>query len=296
MFCIVYGFSNAALHNWHTPSTWGFLAAGVILLAGFGWRQARAPQPLIPPRIVLDRTRGGAYLTMLIAAAGMFGVFLFLTYYIQQTLGFSPAVTGVAFLPMIASLVISSVLSNMVLMPRTGPRPLAPTGMLVSAAGLVLLTRIGVQSSYATAVLPSLLLIGLGFGLVFAPVFNSGTSGVGPRDAGVASATINTGQQLGGSIGTSLLNTIYASAVASYTTTHLTPPHRPRPPQRAADLARPGPRLQRRLLVVRRHPCRRRHRRPDTVPQRAAARPGQPRQFQPSPDAAPVPDAGRPLA
>jgi MFS family permease len=113
--------------------------------------------------------------------------------------------------------------SNIVLMPRTGPRPLAPTGMLVSAVGLVLLTRIGVHSSYATAVLPSLILIGLGFGLVFAPVFNSGTSGVAPKDAGVASAIINTGQQLGGSVGTSLLNTIFASAVAGYTASHLSP-------------------------------------------------------------------------
>jgi EmrB/QacA subfamily drug resistance transporter len=223
MFCLVYGFSNAARYNWSTPLTWGFLVAGAVLLTAFGWRQARAPEPLLPPRIVLDRTRGGAYLTMLFAAIGMFGVFLFLTYYIQQTLGFSPAVAGAAFLPMTASLVTSSALSNVVLMPRTGPRPLAPTGMLVSAVGLVLLTRIGLHSSYATAVLPSLILIGLGFGLVFAPVFNSGTSGVAPQDAGVASATINTGQQLGGSIGTSLLNTLFASAAASYTASHLSP-------------------------------------------------------------------------
>jgi hypothetical protein len=108
-------------------------------------------------------------------------------------------------------------------MPRTGPRPLAPTGLLLAAIGLVLLTRIGVHSSYATTVLPSLLIIGLGFGLVFAPVFNSGTFGVAPQDAGVASATINTGQQLGGSIGTSQLNTIFASTVAGYIAAHLSP-------------------------------------------------------------------------
>jgi predicted MFS family arabinose efflux permease len=223
MFCIVYGFSNAALHSWHAPSTWGFLAAGVILLAGFAWRQTRAPEPLLPPRIVADRNRGGAYLTMLIAATGMFGVFLFLTYYMQQTLGFSPAITGVAFLPMVACLMASSITSNVVLMARTGPRPLATTGLLLAAIGLVLLTRIGVHSSYAVHVLPSLIIIGLGFGLVFAPVFNSGTFGVAPQDAGVASATINTGQQLGGSIGTSLLNTIFASTVASYIAAHLSP-------------------------------------------------------------------------
>ena len=223
MFCIVYGFSNAALHSWHTPSTWGFLAAGVVLLVAFGWRQTRAPQPLLPPRIVADRNRGGAYLSMLIAAMGMFGLFLFLTYYLQQTLGFSPIITGVAFLPMVACIMASSITCNIVLMPRTGPRPLVPTGMLLAASGLALLTRIGVHSSYATAVLPSLLMMGLGLGLVFAPVFNTGTFGVPPADAGVASATVNTGQQLGGSIGTSLLNTIFASAVASYIAAHISP-------------------------------------------------------------------------
>ena len=223
MFCIVYGFSNAALHSWHNPSTWGFLAAGVVLLVLFGWRQTRAPQPLLPPRIVTDRNRGGAYLSMLIAAVGMFGLFLFLTYYLQQTLGFSPVITGVAFLPMVACIMASSITCNIVLMPRTGPRPLVPAGMLLAAGGLALLTRIGVHSSYATAVLPSLLMMGLGLGLVFAPVFNTGTFGVPPTDAGVASATVNTGQQLGGSIGISLLNTIFASAVASYLAAHISP-------------------------------------------------------------------------
>jgi EmrB/QacA subfamily drug resistance transporter len=223
MFCIVYGFSNAALHNWHTPSTWGFLAAGVVLLAGFVWRQYTAPDPLLPPRIVADRNRGGAYLTMLLAAIGLFGIFLFLTYYLQQTLGFSPVICGVAFLPMVACLVLSSATANVVLMRRVGPRPLAPTGLLLAAIGLALLTRIGVHTSYASHVLPSLLIIGLGFGMVFAPVFNSGTFGVAPQDTGVASATINTGQQLGGSIGTSLLNTIFASTVASYIAAHLSP-------------------------------------------------------------------------
>ena len=235
MFCIVYGFSNAALHSWHTPSTWGFLAAGVVLLAGFAWRQAHAPEPLLPPRVVADRNRGGAYLTILIAAIGMFGIFLFLSYYLQQTLGFTPVITGVAFLPMVGGLMVCSAVSNIVLMPRTGPRPLAPAGLLLAAVGLVLLTRIGVHSSYATAVLPSLLIIGAGFGLVFAPVFNSGTSGVGARDAGVASATINTGMQLGGSIGTSLLNTIFASTVAGYIAAHLSPA--------TVVHGRPGPQL-----------------------------------------------------
>ncbi len=223
MFCVVYGFSNAALHSWGAAGTWGFLIAGVALLAGFAWRQAQAAQPLLPLRIVLNRNRGGAYLTMLIAASGMFGVFLFLTYYLQQTLRFSPVITGVAFLPMIACMVLCTNISNIVLMPRTGPRPLIIFGMLMSATALALLTRIGLHSNYASAVLPSLVLLGVGLGSVFAPVINTATFGVPPQDAGVASATVNTGQQLGGSIGTSLLNSIFATATAAYVAAHIGP-------------------------------------------------------------------------
>jgi EmrB/QacA subfamily drug resistance transporter len=223
MFGVVYGFSNAASHNWHTPSTYGFLAAGVALLAAFALWQWRAASPLLPPRVVLDRNRGGAYLAVLIVGAGMFGIFLFLTYYLQQSLGYSPVITGVAFLPMIAMVVVSANLSNVVLMPRFGPKPLVTVGMLLAAAGLVWLTRIGVHSSYASAVLGPLMVAGLGFGFTVAPAMNTGTYGVAPQDAGVASATLNTGQQIGGSIGTSLLNTIFASSVAGYVTSHLTP-------------------------------------------------------------------------
>ena len=107
VFCLVYGFSNAATHNWHTPSTYGFLAAGAALLAAFALWQGRAAHPLLPPRVVLDRNRGGAYLSFFIAAAGMFGIFLFLTYYLQQTLGYSPLVTGFAFLPWSGCLIVA---------------------------------------------------------------------------------------------------------------------------------------------------------------------------------------------
>jgi len=223
MFCLVYGFSNAATHNWHTPSTYGFLAAGVALLAVFAFWQTRAASPLLPPRVVLDRNRGAAYLAVLIAGAGMFGIFLFLTYYLQQTLHYSPVVSGVAFLPMIAMVVVSANLSNVVLLPRLGPKPLVTVGMLLAAGSLVWLTRIGVHSSYASAVLGPLMTTGLGIGFTIAPSMNTGTFGVAPQDAGVASATLNTGQQIGGSVGTSLLNTIFASAVAHYLTSHLSP-------------------------------------------------------------------------
>jgi EmrB/QacA subfamily drug resistance transporter len=223
VFCAVYGFSNAASHSWHTPSTYAFLAAGVALLAAFALWQPRAANPLVPPRVVLDRNRGSAYLAVLIVGAGMFGIFLFLTYYLQQTLHYSPVITGVAFLPMIAMVVPSANLSNRVLLPRLGPRPVVTAGMLLTAGGLVWLTRIGADSGYAPAVLGPLMVAGLGFGFTFAPSMNTGTFGVAPQDAGVASALISTAQQIGGSIGTSLLNTVFASAVASYITSHLSP-------------------------------------------------------------------------
>jgi MFS family permease len=169
MFCLVYGFSNAAAHNWHTPSTYGFLAAGVALLAVFALWQSRAASPLLlPPRVVLDRNRGGAYLAVLTAGVGMFGIFLFLTYYLQQTLGCSPVVSGVAFLPLIAMVVVAANLSNVVLLPRLGPKPLVTAGMLLAAGSLVWLTRIGVHSSYASAVLGPLMAAGLGLGFTIA--------------------------------------------------------------------------------------------------------------------------------
>jgi EmrB/QacA subfamily drug resistance transporter len=220
LFCLVYGFSNAATHNWHTPSTYGFLAAGVALLVVFALWQGRAPNPLLPPRIVLDRNRGGAYASMLIASAGMFAIFLFLTYYLQQTLGYSPVVTGFAFLPIAGGIAISANLSTIVAMPRIGPKPLVATGFLVAAGAMTWFAQLGVHTAYVDGVLGPLILTGVGLGMVIAPSINTGTFGVAPRDAGVASATVTTGQQLGASIGTSLLNTIFASAVASYLTAH----------------------------------------------------------------------------
>ncbi|HEY9244809.1 MAG TPA: MFS transporter [Streptosporangiaceae bacterium] len=221
MFCIVYGFSNAAIHSWHTPSTWGFLIAGPVLLLIFGWWEAHDRAPLLPLRIVLDRNRGGAYLSILIAGCGIFGIFLFVTYFMQTTLGFSPVVTGLAFLPMVAMIMLASNLSNIVLMPRFGPKPLVAVGMLLATGGMVWLTRITPQSSYAASLLPPLLIVGFSLGMIIAPSINTGTFGVPPADAGVASASVNTGQQIGGSVGTSLFNTIATSATAAYLTAHL---------------------------------------------------------------------------
>ena len=221
LFCLVYGFSNAATHDWSTPSTYGFLIAGVALLIVFAFWQGRAPNPLLPPRVVLDRNRGGAYLSMFIAASGMFGTFLFLTYYLQQTLGYSPVVTGVAFLPIAGGIAVAANLSTIVLMPRVGPKPLVATGMLVAAGAAVWFAQLGAHTGYVTGILGPLILTGTGLGMVIAPSINTGTYGVAPQDAGVASATVTVGQQLGASIGTSLLNTIFASAVTSYIAAHV---------------------------------------------------------------------------
>ena len=220
LFCLVYGFSNAATHSWHAPSTYGFLAAGVVLLALFAFWQGRAAHPLLPPRVVLDRNRGGAYTAMLIAAAGMFGTFLFLTYYLQQTLGYSPVVTGFAFLPIAGGIAVAANLSTIVLMPRIGPKPLVAIGMLAAAGAAAWFAHLGAHTGYVDGVLGPLILTGIGLGMVIAPSINTGTFGVAPQDAGVASATVTVGQQLGASIGTSLLNTIFASAVTSYVVAH----------------------------------------------------------------------------
>jgi len=216
LFSIVFGFSHAETTAWRNPITIGFLVAGVVLLATFAYFETRAKYPLLPPRVVLNRTRGGSMLVMLFASIGIFGVFLFLTYYLQATLGFSPVKTGVAFLPLVVVLAAMAQVSNRILLPRFGPRPIVPIGLLVCAAAMFGLHLIGLHSSYASHVLPYLVVLGVGFGLSVSPAFSTGTLGLAPQDAGVGSATLNTAQQVGGSIGTALLNTLAAGAATSY--------------------------------------------------------------------------------
>src|SRR5215469_4828855 len=187
VFSLVYGFSNAATHNWHAPSTYGFLIAGVALLVGFAFWVGRAAHPLLPPRVVADRNRASAYLSMLIAAAGMFATFLFLTYYLQQTLGYTPVVTGLAFLPIAGGIAVAANVSTIALMPRVGPKPLVTVGMLVGAGAMVWFAQLGAHTSYAAGVLGPVIMTGIGLGLVIAPSINTGTFGVAPQDAGVAS-------------------------------------------------------------------------------------------------------------
>jgi EmrB/QacA subfamily drug resistance transporter len=220
LFGLVYGFSNAETHGWGAPLTIVALAAGVALLAAFIAIERRVEHPLLPLRVVADRGRGGAYLAVAIVGAGMFGVFLFLTYYMQQTLGFSPLKTGLAFLPMMAVIMPTGALGQTRLVPRFGTRRLVTLGMVLGAAAMVILTGVTVHSSYVTHVLPGLLVMGLGLGLIMAPAMSTATLGVDRRDVGVASAMVNTGQQIGGSIGTALLSTLASTAAHTYATAH----------------------------------------------------------------------------
>jgi EmrB/QacA subfamily drug resistance transporter len=220
LFALVYGFSNAETHGWGSPVTLGSIAVSAVLLSVFVRLQLRGRHPLLPLRVVLDRDRGGSFLAIGIVGSGMFGVFLFLTYYLQRTLGFSPLQTGLAFLPMMATIVTSATLMSTIVLPRMGPRPLIPTGMVLAGIAMLLLTRVGVHTGYATHVLPALLVMGMGLGMVFAPAMATATGDVRTEDAGVASAMVNTMQQVGGSIGVALLSTLSASAATGFLASH----------------------------------------------------------------------------
>jgi EmrB/QacA subfamily drug resistance transporter len=220
LFLVVFGLSRAESDGWGDIGTVVSLIAGAALVTAFIFIETRVAHPLLPLRIVLDRARGGAYLAMGLTAIAMFGVFLFLTYYLQLSKGFTPLQSGLAFVPMILFTLTGSILSNVKLLPIVGARRLITGGMVLAAIGLLFLSRITADSSYLTHVLPALPIMGLGFGLIFATSFNTATAGVAPTDAGIASAMVNTMQQVGGSIGAALLSTIAAHTTAGYLTDH----------------------------------------------------------------------------
>ena len=220
LFCIVFGFSHAETAGWGAPLTVGSLVAGLALLAAFGYVEQHISHPLLPPRVVLSRARGGAYVSVGVAGIAIFGVFLFLTYYLQTVRGYSPVAAGLAFLPLIACILLSSNISSIILLPRFGPRALIASGMLLGAGAMAYLTQLSVTSGYAVSVLPSLLAMGLAMGMIIAPAINTATAGVPQQDSGVASALVNTMQQVGGSVGTAALSTIALTATASYLALH----------------------------------------------------------------------------
>jgi EmrB/QacA subfamily drug resistance transporter len=215
LLALVYGFTRAETSGWGAPVTVALLAGGAALIAAFVIVERVSAHPLLPLRVVLDRNRGGSFLASLLVGVALFGVFLFLTYYVQGTLHYSPLKTGVAFLPFSGGVIVSAMLASQ-LLPRLGPRVLMTGGLAMAVAGLVWFTQIGVDTSYASHVLPAELVVSLGLGFVFVPFSNTALVGVAPHDAGVASALVNATQQVGGSLGTALLNTVAASATAAY--------------------------------------------------------------------------------
>jgi EmrB/QacA subfamily drug resistance transporter len=220
VFAIVYGFAHVESTSWTNPVVLGSMAAGVVLLAVFVWLEARVAHPLLPLRLVLDRTRGGSFLAVFVIGMGMFSIFLFLTYYLEASIGYSPIKTGLAFLPMVAGIVLASTTAPRLLLPRVGPKIVIGASFLVAATGMLLLNQLKLDSGYLADIMPGLILLGMGLGGVMSTAFQGATAGVHHEDAGVASALINTGQQVGGSISTALLTTVATSATTHYLTSH----------------------------------------------------------------------------
>jgi EmrB/QacA subfamily drug resistance transporter len=221
LVALVYGFTEAANpgNGWTAVSTLSWLGAAVVLLVSFVVWESRSSHPLLPLRIVLDRNRGGSYLSSLFIGAGLFAMFLFLAYYMQLNLGYSALKSGFAFLPFSVGIVVAAgVTSN--LLPRIGPKPLLIVGGVMATLGLLYLVTITETTSWTAHVLPAEILISLGIGAFFVTTSSLALTGIGEHDAGVASAMLNTSQQIGGALGTALLNTLFASAVTGYLVDH----------------------------------------------------------------------------
>jgi EmrB/QacA subfamily drug resistance transporter len=219
LFLLVYGFTMAGTHGWGATLTDALLAGAAVLLATFVAVELRSPHPLLPIRVVLDRNRGGSFLASLLVGCALLGTFLFLTYFFQATLHYSALRTGFAFLPFSGGIITGATLSSR-LLPRRGPRNLMVAGLALAALGLVWFTHLGADSSYVSGVLLPEILVSLGMGLAFVPMSSTALFGVDPGHAGVASALVNATQQVGGALGTALLNTVAATAVASYLVAH----------------------------------------------------------------------------
>jgi EmrB/QacA subfamily drug resistance transporter len=216
LFSLTYGFNEAATKGWSDSLTISFLAVAVALLIIFVLIEMRVKNPLMPLRVITERNRGGSYLGSLVVGAGLFSMFLFLGLYLQVILGYTPLKSGFAFLPFTAGIIVFAGIASQ-LLPKVGPKRLMVPGLIAAGIGLLMLTRITPDTSYVTHVLPSLLIMSSGMALVFIPLTSTSLHAVSQHDTGVASAMLNTSQQIGGSLGTALLNTVAATAAATYT-------------------------------------------------------------------------------
>jgi EmrB/QacA subfamily drug resistance transporter len=211
----VYAITKAGEIGWGKTETLTYFGIALALLITFFVIESRTSHPLLPMRVLTERNRGASYLTSLIVGSGLFGMFLFLSIYFQGILGYSPVKSGLLFLPFSMGVGISAGLASQ-LLPKFGARWVSFTGLLMASGGLFLLTRLQADSQYVSGILPAILLMSLGMGLVFVPLSATALFGVGNHDAGVASAVLNTAQQIGGALGTAFLNTIATSATVSY--------------------------------------------------------------------------------
>ncbi|WP_369204328.1 MFS transporter [Streptomyces sp. PU-14G] len=221
LLAIVYAFSRAE-HGWDDTLVLGLLLLGVVMLAVFTLVERRTGQPMLPLRVVVHRGRGGSLLAVALSQVGLFGLFLFMTYYLQVILDYSPVLTGVAFLPLTAGIVVGASFIAGRILPRTQPRFLIAPALVVAALGMTILTGLepGMDGVYLKLLLPAQILIGLGIGCVMMPAMSTATAGVAPHEAGAAAALVNSAQQVGGSLGVALLNTISTSATSDYLKEH----------------------------------------------------------------------------
>ncbi|MGW4998863.1 MFS transporter [Streptomyces hydrogenans] len=211
MAALVYGFIRASENGWKDSLTIGSFVAAAVLLGSFALVESRAKEPITPLRMFADRNRSGTYVIMLSLAAAMFGMFFFIVLWVQDVLGYSPIASGLAFLPVTVAIVTGAGLSQRFL-PTLGPKPFMVTGSSITGLGLFWLTFIEADSSYVGGVLGPMILFGFGMGLNFVTLTLTAVSGVAPHEAGAASGLLNATQQVGGSLGLSILVTVFGTA------------------------------------------------------------------------------------
>lgn len=211
MASLVYGFIRASEEGWRDALTLGSFGAAVLLLGAFALVESRAREPITPLRMFADRNRSGTYVIMLSLAAAMFGMFFFIVLFVQNVLGYSPIEAGLAFLPVTVAIITGAGLSQR-LLPVLGPKPFMVTGSAVTGLGLLWQTLISPDSSYLGGVLGPMVLFGFGMGLNFVTLTLTAVSGVAPHEAGAASGLLNATQQVGGSLGLSILVTVFGTA------------------------------------------------------------------------------------